>query len=70
MKKIYEYDEEDIKQMVVNELGLLSTDDVYFLIENDGNDGERIKVCAIERVESKTPDRCAFPTPNSACSCH
>ena len=51
MKKIYEYDEEDIKQMIANKLGLLSTDDVYFLIENNGEGGERVKVCAIEKVE-------------------
>ena len=69
MKKIYEFDEEDIKQMVANKLGLLSTDDVYLLIENE--DGvEKVKVCAIEKVEPKTPDRCAFPAPNSACLCH
>ena len=34
MKKIYEYDEDDIKQMIANKLGLLSTDDVYFVIED------------------------------------
>ena len=70
MKKIYEYDEEDIKQMIANKLGLLSTDDVYFLIENNGEGGERVKVCAIEKVEPKTPDRCAISAPNSACLYH
>jgi len=71
MKKIYEYDEDDIKEIIADKLGL-PIENVYFLIENNNKSRNKIKVCAEDqaRPSAKMEKYKEKSCPNSACLYH